>query len=68
MAARQRGDKGIPLRGRQAEQLPIRKGFGSRLLAASAMQLNAELGLDYRPEGLVCRIRFDVPRASGEVR
>ena len=47
---------------------PVRKGFGSRLLAASAMQLNAELSLDYLAEGLVCRVRFDTVRSPGEVR
>jgi PAS domain S-box-containing protein len=41
---------------------PIRKGFGSRLLAASALQLNAEFEIDYRPAGLACRLRFAVPQ------
>jgi PAS domain S-box-containing protein len=41
---------------------PQRKGFGSRLLAASALQLSAQFDLDYAPGGLRCRIRFTVPR------
>ncbi|HZQ02277.1 MAG TPA: HWE histidine kinase domain-containing protein [Reyranella sp.] len=40
---------------------PTRKGFGSRLLAASARQLNAELGVDYDPAGVRYRLRFAVP-------
>jgi PAS domain S-box-containing protein len=40
---------------------PARVGFGSRLLAASARQLGAELDLDYAPDGLRCRLRFAVP-------
>ena len=44
---------------------PQRKGFGSRLLAASALQLSAQFDLDYAPGGLRCRIRFTVPRQHG---
>jgi PAS domain S-box-containing protein len=39
---------------------PTRKGFGSRLLAASAVQLDARLDIDYAPAGLRCRLRFTV--------
>ena len=44
---------------------PQRKGFGPRLLAASALQLSAQFDLDYAPSGLRCRIRFTVPRQRG---
>jgi PAS domain S-box-containing protein len=44
---------------------PTRKGFGSRLLAASAVQLDAQLDIDYAPSGLRCRLRFTVvPQAT----
>jgi two-component sensor histidine kinase len=45
---------------------PMHKGFGSRLLAASALQLDARLEVDYAPAGLRCRLRFTVraPPAS----
>ncbi len=39
---------------------PARKGFGSRLLAASARQLNAELDVEYDPQGVRYRLRFAV--------
>lgn len=45
--------------------LPRHKGFGSRLLAASALQLSAQFDLDYAPSGLRCRIRFTEPRQRG---
>ncbi|ROU00098.1 PAS domain-containing sensor histidine kinase [Histidinibacterium lentulum] len=38
---------------------PRRKGFGSRLLTKGvARELDGEVTLDYRPEGLACRIEF----------
>lgn len=37
---------------------PPSKGFGTRLLEASALQMACELSLDYHPEGLRCRITF----------
>jgi PAS domain S-box-containing protein len=40
---------------------PKRRGFGSRLLAASAQQIKGELDAHFAPEGLRCRIRFPVP-------
>ncbi|MBV8186269.1 MAG: PAS domain-containing protein [Alphaproteobacteria bacterium] len=45
---------------------PKRKGFGSRLLAASSVQLDARFELDYAPSGFRCRLRFTVtsPPAS----
>ena len=34
---------------------PSRKGFGSRLIERGlTAQVNADLSLDYRPEGVVC--------------
>jgi PAS domain S-box-containing protein len=40
---------------------PKHRGFGSRLLAASAQQIKGELDAQFAPEGLRCRIRFPVP-------
>ena len=42
---------------------PQRRGFGTRLLAASAQQIKGELEMAFPPEGLVCRLRFTVPRS-----
>ncbi len=42
---------------------PKRRGFGSRLLAASAAQIKGDLDAQFAPEGLRCRIRFPVQRA-----
>lgn len=44
---------------------PARKGFGSRLLAASALQLNGELAMDFAHDGLRFRLRFTVPADAG---
>ena len=41
---------------------PLRRSFGSRLLASSARQLGAELELDYAASGLRCRLLFPVLR------
>jgi len=43
---------------------PTRTGFGSRLLKASARQLDAHLELVFAPTGLVCRLQFTVPRTG----
>ena len=40
---------------------PKHRGFGSRLLAASAQQIKGELDAEFAPEGLRCRIRIPVP-------
>ena len=40
---------------------PKHRGFGSRLLAASAQQIKGELDAQFAPEGLRCRLRFPVP-------
>lgn len=42
---------------------PTNTGFGSRLLQASARNLDARLDMDFAPAGLRCRMRFTVPRA-----
>jgi two-component sensor histidine kinase len=42
---------------------PATTGFGSRLLQASARHLDAQLDMDFAPQGLRCRLRFTVPRA-----
>ena len=43
-----------------------RKGFGSRLLVASASQMNAELKVDHAREGLRCRLCFRVPLPNAQ--
>ena len=43
---------------------PATTGFGSRLLKASARQLDAHLEMDFAPAGLVCRLQFTVPRVG----
>jgi len=44
---------------------PARKGFGSRLLERGlAAELNGEVNVDYRPEGLVCTMRARLPGAE----
>jgi two-component sensor histidine kinase len=46
---------------------PGRKGFGSRLIEGGlAQELDGEVGLDYEPAGLVCRIIMPVLRKEGE--
>jgi two-component sensor histidine kinase len=40
---------------------PKHRGFGSRLLAASAQQIKGELDAQFAPEGLRCHLRFPVP-------
>jgi PAS domain S-box-containing protein len=44
--------------------VPASTGFGSRLLKASARQLDARLEMDFAPAGLRCRLQFTVPRAG----
>jgi two-component sensor histidine kinase/PAS domain-containing protein len=45
-------------------QAPTRKGFGSRLIERGlTRELAGEVDLDYRPGGLVCTIRFPLPKA-----
>jgi PAS domain S-box-containing protein len=45
---------------------PKHRGFGSRLLAASAQQIKGELDAQFAPEGLRCRIRFPVPTRAAQ--
>lgn len=46
---------------------PKHRGFGSRLLAASAQQIKGELEAEFAPAGLRVRIRFPVPAAEKAV-
>lgn len=44
---------------------PTRKGFGSRVIERGlAHELNGSVQLDYRPEGLLCRIDIPLPRGA----
>ncbi len=43
---------------------PASTGFGSRLLKASARQLDARLEMDFAPTGLRCYLQFTVPRTA----
>lgn len=45
-------------RGGPAVRSPSRRGFGSRLIARLAGQLNGELEQDWRPEGLAARLTW----------
>jgi two-component sensor histidine kinase len=46
---------------------PARKGFGSRLIAASLKSdLAGEARVDYRPSGLVCVLTLSLPRTGQE--
>jgi PAS domain S-box-containing protein len=47
---------------------PQRRGFGSRLLAASAHQIQGTLEIEFPAAGLVARLRFGVPVNSGASR
>ena len=47
---------------------PARKGFGSRLIAASLKSdLAGEARVDYRPSGLVCVLTLSLPPTGREV-
>jgi two-component sensor histidine kinase len=44
---------------------PVRRGFGTDLIGrALAADLNGDVALDFRPEGLVCSISAPLPRAE----
>lgn len=64
------GDKGLlVIQWREAGGPPVipptRQGFGTRLIKqVVARALRAEVAMDYRPEGLICRMA--VPRAAVE--
>ena len=46
---------------------PTRRGFGSRLLERGiARELDGEVQLDYRPEGIRCRVEFRIDQASAK--
>lgn len=61
------GDKGLLViqwgeSGGPPVKPPVRQGFGTRLIKkVVAQSLRADVAMDYRPEGLVCRLT--VPRA-----
>lgn len=51
-----------------AVEPPMRRGFGSRLIQEGlARELNGEVTMDYRPQGLRCELRFRLDRAEREV-
>lgn len=58
------GDEAMTLTWREVGgppvQPPIREGFGSRLLAGLAAELGAAAAVEFRPEGLTCRLRIPV--------
>ncbi|HYD07966.1 MAG TPA: HWE histidine kinase domain-containing protein [Reyranella sp.] len=62
----------IELQWREQDGLPIappqRRGFGSRLLAASAQQIQGALEMEFAASGLVCRLWFSVPASQGASR
>jgi len=46
---------------------PMRRGFGSRLIQEGlARELNGEVTMEYRPEGLRCELSFQLDRAEHE--
>jgi PAS domain S-box-containing protein len=47
---------------------PQRRGFGSRLLAASAHQIQGAFEMEFEPTGLACRLWFSVPANHGASR
>jgi len=52
-------------RGGPAVSPPTRRGFGTRIVKAAVdSEQNAEVTLDYRPEGLVCRMTFTRTRTK----
>jgi two-component sensor histidine kinase len=54
-------------RGGPAVSPPARKGFGSRLIAATLKSdLAGEARIDYRPSGLVCVLTLSLRRPDGE--
>ena len=51
-------------RGGSCVQAPLQPGFGTRLLEASAAQLDGAVTLDYAAEGVCCRLRFRLPKSG----
>jgi PAS domain S-box-containing protein len=47
---------------------PQHRGFGSRLLAASAHQIQGALDMEFAAAGLVCRLWFSIPAIPGVSR
>ncbi|MEW6769301.1 MAG: HWE histidine kinase domain-containing protein [Pseudomonadota bacterium] len=48
--------------GGPAVQPPQHEGFGSRMIASLAQQMNGSFDTDYLPAGIVCRIRLVTPQ------
>jgi PAS domain S-box-containing protein len=63
---------GVELTWRELDGPPVvppqRRGFGSRLLAASAQQIQGALDMEFAATGLVCRLWFSVPINQGVSR
>jgi PAS domain S-box-containing protein len=50
--------------GGPAVEKPSRTGFGSKLIQGLAGQLEAEIALEYPPEGVACHIRAPLPEVK----
>ena len=46
--------------GGPAVQKPTRRGFGGRVIERMINQLNGKIDFDWRTDGLVCQITFDM--------
>jgi two-component sensor histidine kinase len=47
--------------GGPAVQKPTRRGFGGRVIERMINQLNGKIDFEWRADGLVCQITFDMP-------
>jgi PAS domain S-box-containing protein len=47
--------------GGPAVHKPTRRGFGGRIIEQMINQLNGKIGFEWRADGLVCQITFDMP-------
>jgi two-component sensor histidine kinase len=47
--------------GGPAVQKPTRRGFGGRIIERMIDQLDGKISFDWRADGLVCQITFDMP-------
>jgi PAS domain S-box-containing protein len=47
---------------------PTRRGFGSRLVERTVQQdLDGDIGMDFREDGLICSMEAHLPRLAGEL-
>jgi two-component system CheB/CheR fusion protein len=54
--------------GGPAVELPVHKGFGSRLIERGlALELDGEVELDFEPAGLICTITMPLPADKGTI-